>query len=132
MVPPMDGIPSKIALFILFIFSTTCHEAAHAWAAHRGGDDTAYALGHVTLDPMPHIARSPLGMIAMPIFGLMYWNFPLGYASVPYDPRWGHRYPTRQALMSLAGPLANFTLALLAVGGLRAMMSAGVLHQLGT
>lgn len=128
----MDGIPSKIALFILFIFSTTCHEAAHAWAAHRGGDDTAYALGHVTLDPTPHIARSPWGMIALPIFGLMYWGFPLGYASVPFDPRWGRRYPTRQALMSLAGPFANFTLALLAAIALRALIAGGVFHLMGT
>jgi Zn-dependent protease len=131
MVPAMDGIPSKIALFILFIFSTTCHEAAHAWAAHRGGDDTAYALGHVTLDPMPHIARSPWGMIALPLFGLFYWGFPLGYASVPFDPRWGRRYPTRQALMSLAGPMANFTLALFAAIALRVLMARGVFHPLG-
>src|SRR6478736_232518 len=132
MVLAMDGIPSKIALFILFIFSTTCHEAAHAWAAHRGGDDTAYSLGHVTLDPIPHIARSPWGMIALPIFGLMYWGFPLGYASVPFDPRWGRRYPTRQALMSFAGPLANFTLAILALLAIKGLIAGGVFHHLST
>ncbi len=50
MVPAMDGIPSLIAMYVLFVFSTTCHEAAHAFVAQRGGDDTASAHGHVTLD----------------------------------------------------------------------------------
>ena len=55
MVAAMELILPGLALYLVFVFSTTCHEAAHAYVAKRGGDHTAYALGHVTLDPMPHI-----------------------------------------------------------------------------
>jgi Zn-dependent protease len=132
MLAAMDGIPSLVAMYLLFLFSTTCHEAAHAFAAHRGGDDTAYALGHVTLDPTPHLVRSPWGMVVAPLIGLYYMGFPLGWASVPYDPLWGRRHPLRQAGMSFAGPLANFTLAFVAIVTLRVLIASGVYHLNGT
>ncbi len=132
MVPAMDGIPSLVAMYLLFLFSTTCHEAAHAFAAHRGGDDTAYSLGHVTLDPTPHVLRSPWGMVVAPLIGLFYMGFPLGWASVPFDPHWGRRHPLRQAGMSFAGPLANFSLAFLAIVTLRVLIASGVYHLNGT
>src|SRR5258706_14341513 len=132
MVPAMDGIPSYVALYLMFVFSTTCHEAAHAFVAQRGGDDTAYALGHVSLDPTPHVLRSPWGMVVVPLISLYTMHYPLGWASVPYDPRWAQRHPLRSAAMSLAGPLANFSLALLAMGTLRVLLETGVFHRSGT
>lgn len=132
MVLAMDGIPSLVAMYLLFVFSTTCHEAAHALVAQRGGDETAYGLGHVTLDPMPHIVRSPWGMIVAPLVGLYTMGFPFGWASVPYDPIWGQRHPLRRAGMSLAGPAANFTLALLSIVTLRVLIATGVYHLSGT
>jgi Zn-dependent protease len=132
MVPPMELILPGIALYLMFVFSTTCHEASHALAAHRGGDDTAYLHGHVTLDPMPHIVRSPFGMVILPLFGVFTMGYPLGFASVPFDPHWGRRYPLRQALMSLAGPLANFALALLSIVLLRILIATDVFHLYGT
>ena len=128
----MDGIPLYVAMYLVFLFSTTCHEAAHALVAKKGGDDTAYSLGHVTLDPLPHIVRSPWGMVIAPLIGLYYMGFPLGWASVPYDPYWGQRHPTRRALMSLAGPLANFSIALVCIGTLRVLIETGVYHLSGT
>lgn len=132
MVPAMDGIPAYIALYLMFVFSTTCHEAAHAFVAKRGGDDTAYSLGHVTLDPMPHIARSPWGMVMAPLIGIVTMGWPLGWASVPYDPHWGQRHPLRRAAMSMAGPAANFLIALTAIVALRVMLETGVYHLSGT
>lgn len=132
MVLAMDGIPSLVAMYLLFVFSTTCHEAAHAFVAQRGGDETAYGLGHVTLDPMPHIVRSPWGMVVAPLVGLYTMGFPFGWASVPYDPIWGQRHPLRRAGMSLAGPAANFTLALLSILTLRVLIATGVYHLSGT
>lgn len=128
----MDGILSMAALYVMFVFSTTCHEAAHAFVAKRGGDDTAYSLGHVTLDPMPHIVRSPWGMVIAPLIGIYTLGYPLGWASVPYDPYWGQRHPLRRAVMSLAGPLANFALALTAIVILRVLIETGVFHLSGT
>ncbi len=132
MVHAMDRILSMAALYLMFVFSTTCHEAAHAFVAKRGGDDTAYSLGHVTLDPMPHIVRSPWGMVVAPLIGIFTLGYPLGWASVPYDSYWGQRHPLRRAVMSFAGPLANFTLAFLAIVGLRLLIEAGVFHLSGT
>ncbi len=101
---------------IIFLFSTTCHEAAHALVAKLGGDNTAYATGQLSLDPLPHIRRSPLGMLVIPIasFILNRGTWMIGWASAPYDPVWAGRYPRRAAWMAAAGPAANLGLALLA------------------
>ena len=64
--------------YIAFLFSTTCHEAAHAWAAKRGGDTTAYAGGQVTLDPLPHIRREPFGMVMMPWLSFLSGGWMMG------------------------------------------------------
>lgn len=127
----MGQILPAVALYFLFVFSTTCHEAAHAFVAKRGGDETAYQAGHVTLDPIPHIVRSPFGMVVLPLIGVFTMGYPLGFASVPYDPHWGRRYPLRQALMSLAGPLANFGLALIAIALIHVLILAGQFHLYG-
>jgi Zn-dependent protease len=119
-------LPEFLLMYLVFVFSTTFHEFAHAWVAHRGGDDTAYVGGHVTLDPTPHIRRSPLGMVLIPIFSYLQAGWMIGWASVPFDPVWGSRHPLRQALMSLAGPAANFILAALALVALRLLIDAGV------
>lgn len=100
--------------FVIFLFSTTCHEAAHALAAKKGGDLTAFHGGQATLNPLPHIRREPFGMVLMPLLCFAAGGFMIGWASAPYDPSWARRYPRRAALMSLAGPAANFTLMLIA------------------
>lgn len=112
--------------YVVFLLSVTLHEAAHAWSAHRLGDDTAYLGGQVTLDPMPHIRREPFGMVILPILTLMWIGWPLGFAHAPYDPRWADRYPKRAAVMALAGPGANLLLLLLAAIGLRVGLQTGV------
>lgn len=98
-----------------FLFSATCHEAAHAWVAKLGGDETAYMGGQVSLDPIPHIARAPTGMLLAPMLSMLFFGFPLGWALVPYDPFWASRHPRRYGWMSLAGPLANAILACLSL-----------------
>jgi hypothetical protein len=90
--------------FLVFIFSTSWHEAAHAWVAHKLGDSTAYEGGQVSLDPTPHIRREPIGMVVVPIISYLIGGWMIGWASAPYDPRWANQYPRRAALMALAGP----------------------------
>jgi len=111
--------------YLAFLFSTTCHEAAHALAAKWGGDLTAFAGGQVTLNPVPHIQRSPFGMVVMPILSFLLGGWMIGWASAPYDPSWQRRHPHRGAWMALAGPAANFTLMLLAAGAIRAGIAVG-------
>jgi hypothetical protein len=53
--------------YVVFLLSTTAHEASHALVAKLGGDPTAFHGGQVTLDPLPHIRREPFGMVLIPI-----------------------------------------------------------------
>jgi len=102
------------------------HEAAHGLAAHLGGDPTAYEGGQVTLDPIGHIKRSPFGMVLIPIMSYFQTGWMMGWASVPFDSGWGKRHPKRQALMSLAGPAANFALALVGIIAIKVLLAMHV------
>lgn len=116
-----------ILWYVVLIFSLTVHEAAHAWAAQRGGDLTAYHAGQVSLDPLPHIRREPLGMIFFPIISFVMFGYMFGWASTPYDPTWAQQYPRRAAWMAAAGPAANLLLVLLAGVAIRGGMLSGAL-----
>ncbi len=100
--------------YVAFLFSVTAHEAAHALAAMKGGDLTAYLGGQVTLNPLPHIKRSPFGTMVMPLLSYMFGGWMIGWASAPYDPNWAQRYPRKAALMAAAGPAANFLIFIVA------------------
>ena len=105
--------------YVVFLFSTTLHEAAHAFTAMKMGDYTAYRGGQVTLNPMPHIRREPFGTVIMPILSFFLSGWMMGWASAPYNPEWALRYPKRSALMALAGPAANIVLVLVSAAFIR-------------
>ena len=113
--------------YVVFLFSLTVHEGAHALAAHLGGDDTAYHGGQVTLNPLPHMRQEPFGTILFPALSYLAFGWVMGWASTPYDPLWADRHRRRAALMSLAGPAANLALALLALAAIWIMLAAGYL-----
>jgi Zn-dependent protease len=119
-------IVTAVAWYFVFVASTVLHEAAHAFAAFKLGDLTAYAGGQVSLNPMPHIAREPIGLVVVPIISLVVSGYPLGWASIPYDPHWAMRWPKRDVLMSLAGPASNFLLAAVGFLGLKIGLAHGV------
>jgi Zn-dependent protease len=113
----MDGsiFLNFIVWYLVFLFSTSLHEAAHAAAAALGGDDTGIGGGQATLNPIPHIQREKVGMVLAPIvsFFLMRGSWMFGWASVPFNPFWAARHPKRAFVMSLAGPLSHLVPALL-------------------
>jgi len=111
--------------FFVFLFSTTCHEGAHALTAKLGGDPTAFEGGQVSLSPVPHIQREPFGMVVVPLLSYFLSGWMMGWASAPLDPYWARRHPHRAALVSLAGPAANFTLMLVAALGIRLGLALG-------
>src|SRR6202142_2278330 len=99
--------------YVVFLLSTTCHEASHSLVAKLGGDTTAFEGGQVSLNPIPHIRREPFGMVVMPLLGILSNTGLIGWASAPYDPLWSQKHPKRAAWMSLAGPGANFSLCII-------------------
>lgn len=128
----MHFSPDQLVLgalwYVVFLFSTTCHEGAHALVAKMGGDLTAFHSGQVTLNPIPHMRREPIGTIVVPIVSYLWGGWMIGWASAPYDPAWQQRYPRRAAWMALAGPAANFALVVLAGISIRAGVLFGAFH----
>ena len=120
-----------IVWFVVFIFSVTLHEAAHALAAKWMGDDTGYLGGQVTMDPTPHVLRSPIGMVVVPLVSYVLFNgkWMMGWASCPYDPNWAIQHPRRQAVMAAAGPLVNLCLATFAAIALKIGLTTGYFVQ---
>jgi Zn-dependent protease len=98
-----------IALPVLLL-SLTAHEFAHAWVALRQGDDTAYMLGRVSLDPRAHL--DPIGSLLFPILAIGSGMPLLGWAKpVPTNPRKYRNYRRGDVLVSIAGVTANLILA---------------------
>ena len=95
------------------IFAITLHEAAHGYAAKYFGDNTAYMMGRVTLNPFPHIHL--MGTILLPLLLYFSTNGALlfGFAKpVPVD--FGNlRHPKRDMVwVALAGPASNLVQAI--------------------
>lgn len=110
-----NNLIQTIAIYALpVIFAITVHEAAHGYVARYFGDNTAWVLGRVTLNPIKHIDL--VGTIVMPV--LLYvataGTFLFGYAK-PVPVRFGNLRRPKQHMIwvALAGPGANFLQALL-------------------
>ena len=110
-----NSLIQTIALYALpVLFAITLHEAAHGYAARYFGDNTAWKMGRLSLNPAHHI--DPIGTLLMP--ALLYFatggSFLFGYAK-PVPVRFGNlRNPKRDMIwVALAGPAANLAQALL-------------------
>ena len=106
-------IVRNIAVYALpVLFAITLHEAAHAYAAKYFGDNTAYAQGRMSLNPLVHI--DVLGTIVIPIALYLTSGFVFGYAKpVPVDFSRLRNPKKQMAWVALAGPGANFLMAFL-------------------
>ena len=105
------------------LFALTVHEFMHAWTAYKCGDDTAYRMGRVTLNPLPHLDL--IGTLAL-MFAPIGWAKP-----VPINPS-NFDYETRkrsETLVSVAGVAANFTLAAVLAGLVRLLVWQGALAE---
>lgn len=118
---------------VVLLLAISAHEAGHAWMSHKFGDDTAYMLGRVTLNPMKH--TDPVGTLLIPIVGfvlssiggalgaipLIGWGKP-----TPVNPRNWTNYKTANVMVSIAGVLANLILLIIGIVIAKVMMSRGV------
>jgi Zn-dependent protease len=110
-------LEAQIGEFILalpmLVFAMVAHEYAHGAAALSQGDDTAWMLGRLTLNPIPHI--DPWMSLILP--GFLFWStggkFVLGGARpVPVNPRKYRNYRRGDVIVSLAGVVTNLAIAL--------------------
>ena len=110
-----------VQFFIVFYFSISFHECAHAWAAYRNGDDTARLMGRMTLNPIPHL--DPIGTVLLPLLMLFSSLRLIGWARpVPVNPLRFRNQRRGEIETSLAGPLSNLILAIGCVLLLRVLL----------
>ena len=102
---------------IAFLFAISVHESAHAWQANRCGDPTAMMLGRITLNPIKHI--DPIGTILMPALAMISGLPLIGWAKpCPVNPRNFKNYVADDIKVTMAGPISNMLVAILALAGL--------------
>jgi Zn-dependent protease len=122
----MENIIQEIAVYAIpVLFAITVHEASHGYVARMFGDNTAYVLGRVTLNPIKHI--DPVGTIVIPLGMVLLTGFMFGWAKpVPVD--WGSlRKPKRDMIwVAAAGPGANLAMAVAWALVYRALSAVGV------
>lgn len=122
----MDHIIQAIAVYAIpVLFAITVHEAAHGYVARMFGDNTAYVLGRVTLNPVKHIDL--LGTIVIPLGMVLLTGFMFGWAKpVPVD--WGSlRRPKRDMIwVAAAGPGVNLVMAVVWALIYRTLAAAGI------
>lgn len=115
-----------IIWFVVFLFSLSFHEAAHAWTSEKFGDDTGRLQGRITLNPLPHI--DPIGTIVFPLI-MIFTSVPLlGWAKpVQTNPLLWRDKTRANISVSAAGPISNFILMAIAFIAMKVLILAGVL-----
>ena len=124
----IEQIKLGILWYVIFLFSLVLHEFSHAIAAFKLGDRTAFEAGQVSLNPIPLLRREVFGTIIVPIASFIFGGWMLGWASTPFDYRWAEKNMEKSAIMSLAGPAANFALIILAVVLIRIGYAADIFY----
>ena len=116
-----DPINTLVIFLLAFpgrILALSAHEFAHAWVAHRCGDDTAKMMGRMTLNPLKHL--DPLGTVLMLVLGFG-WAKP-----VPVNPRNFRNYRRDDLKVSLAGVTMNLILFVAAMIAMFAIIAAAL------
>jgi Zn-dependent protease len=131
-----DLIPQLVIYMAVLLFAISAHEAAHAWMSYKFGDDTARLLGRITLNPVAH--TDPIGTLLIPIAGFVIGhmagpgiNIPLiGWGKpTPVNPlRWRNK-DIANIMVSIAGILANLTIAFFALLLIKVVQHTGLFNE---
>src|SRR5512134_3474220 len=100
-------VPTLISRIFVLLTAFAVHEFAHAWAADRYGDPTPRSMGRLTLNPLAHL--DPIGSLMLVAVGFG-WAKPVQVN--PYV--LARRSPAAMMWVSLAGPISNLLMALIA------------------
>ncbi len=130
------NLVSHLVIFmVVLLLAISAHEAAHAWMSHKFGDDTAYMLGRVTLNPVSH--TDPIGTLLIPILAFVFGAIGGGLGSIPLigwgkptpvNPRKWTNYKTANVMVSIAGILANFLLAIIGFVIFKTLLETGLIN----
>ena len=118
-----SGLVAQLIIYmVVLLLAISAHEAAHAWMSYKFGDDTARLLGRITLNPIAHI--DPIGTLLIPIASFIFANMGGVVAMIPLI-GWGKPTPVNplrwrrkdlaNVMVSIAGILANLTIATIAL-----------------
>jgi Zn-dependent protease len=128
-------ISNLVIYMVVLLLAISAHEAGHAWMSYKFGDDTAYLLGRVTLNPVKH--TDPVGTLLIPIISFIFgalggalgaipligWGIP-----TPVNPRKWRNYRTANVMVSIAGIGANLILAIIGFVILKSLLEFHVLQ----
>ncbi len=110
-----------LAMLIAFVLAITIHEFMHAWTAFQLGDDTAYHLGRISLNPAVHF--DPLGFVMFLLIAIgipaLAWGKPVPVNTYRLRPLGRFGRTGSMALVAFAGPLSNVVLAAAAAVSIR-------------
>jgi Zn-dependent protease len=127
-------VSQLVIYMVVWIFAVSLHEAAHAWVSYKFGDDTAYRLGRVTVNPIPHI--DPIGTLLLPILGFVLsytsaFNFPLiaWGKPTPVNPLKWRNKDVANVMVSLAGIVINLIIAIVAAVIIKILIASQVITE---
>lgn len=129
---PINLISHLVIYMVVLLLAVSVHEAGHAWVSYKFGDDTAYMLGRVTLNPVAH--TDPIGTLLIPIVSFIFGavggvlgSIPLiGWGKpTPVNPRKWTNYKWGNVSVSIAGVVGNLILMTIGIVAAKIMMSQG-------
>ncbi|MGI9034581.1 MAG: site-2 protease family protein [Pyrinomonadaceae bacterium] len=128
----VDLVSNLVIYMVVLLLAISAHEAGHAWMSYKFGDDTAYQLGRVALNPVKH--TDPIGTLLIPIISFVFgamggalgaipligWGKP-----TPVNPRKWTNYKLANVMVSIAGVLANLVLLIIGIVLAKILMTQG-------
>jgi Zn-dependent protease len=121
-----------VIYMVVLLLAISAHEAGHAWMSYKYGDDTAYQLGRVTLNPVAH--TDPIGTLLIPIISFTFGALGGALGSIPLigwgkptpvNPRKWTNYKWGNVMVSVAGVIANLILLLIGIVLAKVLMTQG-------
>jgi len=126
----LNLVSHLVIYMVVLLLAISCHEAGHAWMSYKFGDDTAFMLGRVTLNPVAH--TDPIGTLLIPIVAFILGSVGGGAVPLigwgkptPVNPRKWTNYTWGNVMVSIAGVLANLILLIIGFIAAKVMISQG-------
>ncbi len=129
-IDPISLVSNLVIYMVVLLLAISAHEAGHAWMSYKFGDDTAYMLGRVTLNPVKH--TDPIGTLLIPILSFIFGAMGGGLGRIPLigwgiptpvNPRKWSNYKLANVMVSIAGVLANLILLTIGIVAAKILMA---------